>query len=121
MCGIVAYNGNRSCRHLILDGLARLERYEYDSAGFVCIDGRHPHLSYHKEAGGISPIQRLRAAVAFDGSIGMANLRWTAHGIADPSSAQPHFNCKKILPVCLMALLKVVNIYVKSSSIKAMN
>ena len=95
MCGIVAYNGNKSCRQLVLEGLTRLERYEYDSAGFVCIDGRHAHFSYHKEAGGFSPIQRLAQAVNFDGHIGIAHLRWTAHGVADSNNAQPHFNCKK--------------------------
>ncbi|MFA5306919.1 MAG: glutamine--fructose-6-phosphate transaminase (isomerizing) [Candidatus Babeliales bacterium] len=95
MCGIVAYNGNKSCRQLVLEGLTRLERYEYDSAGFVCIDSRHAHFSYHKEAGGVSPIQRLGQEVNFDGTIGIAHLRWTAHGVADANNAQPHFNCKK--------------------------
>ncbi|MFA6263343.1 MAG: glutamine--fructose-6-phosphate transaminase (isomerizing) [Candidatus Babeliales bacterium] len=97
MCGIVAYIGNRSCRQLVLDGLTRLERYEYDSAGFVCIDSRYPHFSFHKEAGGISPVRRLAHSIPFDGTVGMAHLRWTAHGIADPHYAQPHFNCAKTL------------------------
>lgn len=95
MCGIVAYNGNKSCRQSVLEGLTRLDRYEYDSAGFACIDSRHAHFSYHKEAGGFSPLQRLGQAINFDGIIGIAHIRWTSHGIADSNNAQPHFNCKK--------------------------
>ncbi len=99
MCGIIAYVGSGYCRHNILKGLSRLEYREYDSAGFVCIDAKHNHLSYHKEAGGVDPIKRLIDATKFDGNIGMAHTRWATHGVVDQRNAHPHFNCKKSIAV----------------------
>jgi glutamine---fructose-6-phosphate transaminase (isomerizing) len=99
MCGIIAYVGNNLCRHNILEGLSRLDYREYDSAGFVCIDAKHNHLSYHKEAGGVDPIKRLIDTVKFDGHVGMAHTRWATHGIVDQQNAHPHFNCKKSIAV----------------------
>ena len=51
MCGIAAYVGDEDSRKFVLEGLGRLEYRGYDSAGFVCIDSRHKHLSYHKVKG----------------------------------------------------------------------
>lgn len=99
MCGIVAYVGNGRCRQFILDGLARLEYRGYDSAGLVCIDQQHGHFSYHKEAGGTSPVKRLSQTVHFDGPVGVGHTRWATHGVVDESNAHPHFNCDKSLAV----------------------
>ncbi len=99
MCGIIAYIGKRLCRNIVLEGLSRLEYRGYDSAGFVCIDNNHKHLSFHKEAGGIAPVQRLSEAVKFDGYAGMGHTRWATHGIVDQRNAHPHFNCKKSIAV----------------------
>ena len=95
MCGIVAYVGEKPCRQLVLEGLSRLEYRGYDSAGFVCVDAKHKRLSYHKEAGGVAPVQRLIEAVKFDGLVGMAHTRWATHGVVDVRNAHPHFNCSK--------------------------
>jgi len=95
MCGIIAYVGTKPCRQIVLDGLARLEYREYDSAGFVCIDAKHNHFSFHKETGGLSPVKKLLESTTFDGIIGMAHTRWATHGIVAHNNAHPHFNCKK--------------------------
>ncbi len=99
MCGIVAYVGERQCRQFVLDGLSRLEYRGYDSAGFACIDSRHKHLSYHKEAGGVDLVKKLTRAVAFDGAVGIGHTRWATHGVVDQRNAHPHFNCKKSIAV----------------------
>lgn len=99
MCGIVGYVGNRQCRSLVLKGLSRLEYRGYDSAGFVCIDQNHHHLSFQKEAGGSSPLERLCGAIRFDGNVGMGHTRWATHGIVDQANAHPHFNCAKSVAV----------------------
>ncbi len=99
MCGIIAYVGDRLCKNIILEGLARLEYRGYDSAGFVCIDAKHNHFSSHKEAGGLGPIKRLANAIDFDGHIGMGHTRWATHGVVDLKNAHPHFNCNKSLAV----------------------
>lgn len=99
MCGIVAYVGDKQCRQFVLEGLARLEYRGYDSAGFVCIDQKHTHLSFHKEAGGLSPVKRLKSAVLFDGLVGIGHTRWATHGVVDYANAHPHFNCDKSIAV----------------------
>jgi glucosamine--fructose-6-phosphate aminotransferase (isomerizing) len=99
MCGIIAYIGSKSCRKNVLDGLTQLEYRGYDSAGFVCINSKHNHFSYHKEAGGVAPVTRLAAAINFDGYVGMGHTRWATHGIVDQRNAHPHFNCKKSIAI----------------------
>ena len=99
MCGIVGYVGAKPCRQFVLDGLSRLEYRGYDSAGFVCVDTKHGHLSYHKEAGGVSLINRMQDVIKFDGVVGIGHTRWATHGIVDQRNAHPHFNCRKSLAV----------------------
>lgn len=99
MCGIIAYIGDRLCRKIVLDGLARLEYRGYDSAGFACIDSNHKHLNFAKEAGGLAPVQRLADSIKFDGYIGIAHTRWATHGVVDQNNAHPQFNCKKSIAV----------------------
>ncbi|MBY0353050.1 glutamine--fructose-6-phosphate transaminase (isomerizing) [Candidatus Babeliales bacterium] len=99
MCGIVSYVGNKSCRQFILDGLTRLEYRGYDSAGIICIDSKHKHFSYQKEAGGISLLKKLVKTTKFDGFIGMGHTRWATHGVVDKANAHPHFNCHKSVAV----------------------
>lgn len=99
MCGIIAYIGNNLCRNIVLEGLARLEYRGYDSAGFACIDTKHNHLNFAKEAGGVGPVQRLTESTKFDGHVGIGHTRWATHGIVDQRNAHPQFNCKKSVAV----------------------
>ncbi len=93
MCGIVGYVGSRSCKKVILDGLARLEYRGYDSAGIVALDNRSNRLVFQKEAYGVGSIKRLAETVKFDGFVGMGHTRWATHGVVDQKNAHPHFNC----------------------------
>src|SRR5437764_1198620 len=99
MCGIIAYIGNNLCRQVVLEGLARLEYRGYDSAGFACIDTKHKHLNFAKEAGGVGPVHRLTESIKFDGYVGIGHTRWATHGIVDHRNAHPQFNCKKSVAV----------------------
>lgn len=99
MCGITGYVGNGSSRSAVLDGLSKLEYRGYDSAGFACLDAKHGHFSFLKEAGGVSPVSRLMETIKFDGQIGIGHTRWATHGIVDQNNAHPHFNCKKTVAV----------------------
>jgi glutamine---fructose-6-phosphate transaminase (isomerizing) len=100
MCGIVGYIGNRSCRQVVLDGLARLEYRGYDSAGFACIDTDQGCMSFHKEIGeGQNPVQRLAENMTCDGLVGIGHTRWATHGVVDLNNTHPHFNCKRNIAV----------------------
>ena len=99
MCGIVGYVGDGICKQFILDGLARLEYRGYDSAGIVCIDPKHNHFVFQKEAGGVSLVKKLGETARFDGHIGMGHTRWATHGIVDQKNAHPHFNCDNTVAV----------------------
>lgn len=99
MCGIVGYVGTKLCRQFILDGLTRLEYRGYDSAGIVCIDEKHHHFSFQKEAGGVNVVQKLIKATNFDGFTGVGHTRWATHGVVDVKHAHPHFNCEKNIAI----------------------
>ncbi len=100
MCGIVGYIGNRSCRQVVLDGLARLEYRGYDSAGFACIDTDKGCLSFHKEIGeSHNPVRRLAENMTIDGLVGIGHTRWATHGVVDLSNTHPHLNCKRNIAV----------------------
>jgi len=99
MCGIVGYIGDKNCRKIVFQGLARLEYRGYDSAGFVCIDNNHNHFSFYKEAGGVDPLARVIDSTKFDGTIGMGHTRWATHGVVDQANSHPHFNCKKSIAI----------------------
>lgn len=99
MCGIVAYVGKNKCRSFILEGLARLEYRGYDSAGFVCVDALHKHLSFAKEVGRVSQLKKTVESLGYDGNLGMGHTRWATHGVADKANAHPQFDCQKSLAV----------------------
>ena len=99
MCGIVAYVGKNKCRNFILEGLSRLEYRGYDSAGFVCVDEHHKHLSFAKEVGRVSQLKKTIDSLGYDGHVGMGHTRWATHGVADKANAHPQFDCQKSLAV----------------------
>lgn len=95
MCGIVAYVGHGRCKDVVLTGLTRLEYRGYDSAGFVCINDKHKHLSFVKKAGSVADLKEAINTLQHDGSIGMGHSRWATHGVVDENNAHPHFSCDK--------------------------
>lgn len=99
MCGIVGYVGKKKCKQIILDGLSRLEYRGYDSAGIVCIDQQHKHLSFTKEVGNISSLKEKLANDTHDGCIGVGHTRWATHGEASQENAHPQFNCTNTIAV----------------------
>lgn len=99
MCGITGYVGNGLCRAFVLDGLSRMEYRGYDSAGFVCVDSKHGHLSYLKAKGHLSELRSKMANWDHDGSVGMGQIRWATHGVVDDVNAHPHFDCTKTIAV----------------------
>lgn len=99
MCGIVAYVGTNKCKDFILEGLSRLEYRGYDSAGFVCIDEHHKHLSFAKEVGRVAALRSTLDTLGYDGTVGMGHTRWATHGTAEKHNAHPHFDCQKSIAV----------------------
>lgn len=99
MCGIVGYAGEGSCKQVVIEGLARLEYRGYDSAGIVCLDPKHNHFIFQKEASGVSLVKKLNESAKFDGHIGMGHTRWATHGVVDQKNAHPHFNCDNTVAV----------------------
>ena len=99
MCGIIGYVGKKKCKNVILEGLARLEYRGYDSAGFVCIDQQHKHLSFHKEIGSIENLKASLETKPDNGRIGLGHTRWATHGVASVENAHPHLNCTNNIAV----------------------
>ena len=106
MCGIVAYVGDRKCRETVVSGLERLEYRGYDSAGFVCIDAQHKHVSFSKEAGALNSLKKTLSKSQSDGFIGMGHTRWATHGTATRENAHPHFNCDNSIAVVHNGILE---------------
>lgn len=100
MCGIFGYiSSEKKCKKIVLEGLSRLEYRGYDSAGFVCIDQKHKHLSFAKEAGTLSVLQKVLENDIHDGLVGMGHTRWATHGAANKINAHPQFDCTNSIAV----------------------
>lgn len=110
MCSVVGYSGPRLCRHMILEGLSRLEYRGYDSSGFACINPALK-LASVKTQGGIEQLnlkiatQEMGASISssgensLDGTLGMGHTRWSTHGVSTDTNAHPHFDCHKSIAV----------------------
>ncbi|MDR2356247.1 MAG: glutamine--fructose-6-phosphate transaminase (isomerizing) [Clostridiales Family XIII bacterium] len=91
MCGIVGYIGGGGAKHIIIDGLKRLEYRGYDSAGIaLAADGR---LAVEKAVGRIANLEaRLAEVSAEDSHAGIGHTRWATHGAPSRANAHPHTN-----------------------------
>lgn len=87
MCGIVGYVGEKQACDILLGGLRRLEYRGYDSAGIVTID-ESPHLLRAK--GKVAELEKLVAASAANGNVGIGHTRWATHGEPSAVNAHPH-------------------------------
>ncbi|MBX3354170.1 MAG: glutamine--fructose-6-phosphate transaminase (isomerizing) [Phycisphaeraceae bacterium] len=95
MCGIVAYIGRRPAKHILLEGLKRLEYRGYDSAGLAVLDKGQLRLA--RAVGKVCALEEVvEREGGFDGSIGMAHTRWATHGGVTERNAHPHRDDPKL-------------------------
>ena len=88
MCGIVCYVGKNKARHILIEGLKRLEYRGYDSAGMAAQDGNH--IDYHRAVGKISELEKKINGLEINGTSGIAHTRWATHGEPSENNAHPH-------------------------------
>jgi len=94
MCGIVAYIGRKPAKHVLLEGLKRLEYRGYDSAGIAIFNGS---LKVARSVGKVCMLEELvEREGGFDGSLGMAHTRWATHGGVTERNAHPHRDDAKL-------------------------
>lgn len=91
MCGIVAYTGGRSALAVLLEGLRRLERPDYDSAGVaLLVDGG---LAAAKKAGTFGDVrEELRVRPLPAATTGVGHIRRATLGPPTDVNAHPHMD-----------------------------
>lgn len=99
MCSVVGYIGKNSSRHVVLEGLSRLEYRGYDSAGFACLAPHDKRLAFTKVEGGLSNLITALEATPIDGHVGIGHTRWSTHGIVSQRNAHPQFDCEKTISI----------------------
>ncbi len=88
MCGIIAYIGQKPAKHILLEGLKRLEYRGYDSAGIAVLN---PKLEIARTVGRVRVLEEMvERKGGFAGSVGMAHTRWATHGGVTEANAHPH-------------------------------
>lgn len=85
MCGIMGYIGNKPAKHVIFNGLQRLEYRGYDSAGIAVLD---KGLQITKSLGDTSNLDL--DSVASTAHLGIGHTRWATHGKPSEANAHPH-------------------------------
>jgi glutamine---fructose-6-phosphate transaminase (isomerizing) len=91
VCGIIGYVGVRTAKHLLLQGLERLEYRGYDSAGIALLED--DGLEHVRAVGNLD---QLKAESGLDGSestTGVGHTRWATHGKVSYENAHPLTGC----------------------------
>ena len=91
MCGIVGAVTERRVRHILLEGLKRLEYRGYDSAGLATLEPNNEILRCRQ----IGKVANLVAEVGnldLNGTIGIAHTRWATHGSVLVENTHPHMS-----------------------------
>ncbi len=97
MCGIVGYVGQSDAKHVLIDGLKRLEYRGYDSAGIAILkDGE---LLVFKKKGKIAQLEREVMRLSVFSTVGIGHTRWATHGSPTDKNAHPHVDCSKKVAV----------------------
>lgn len=88
MCGIVGYNGVRSAKEIIIDGLYSLEYRGYDSAGLSLLNNNSFVTS--KCSGRVSKLEEISRDIPANIGCGIGHTRWATHGAPTEVNAHPH-------------------------------
>src|SRR4051812_24512817 len=88
MCGIVGAIAERSVKHILINGLKRLEYRGYDSAGFTILTSQH-QLERLRTSGKVRELENASAKSSIDGNMGIAHTRWATHGVPSEENAHP--------------------------------
>lgn len=88
MCGIFGYTGKKGkASDVLLEGLSTLEYRGYDSAGLFV-----PGAGSMRAKGAVKEL-RAKLPESYEGSSGIAHLRWATHGEPSEKNAHPHRDC----------------------------
>jgi glucosamine--fructose-6-phosphate aminotransferase (isomerizing) len=88
MGGIFCYIGTQKAPHIVMEGLPKLKKHDYDSAGICSVERNKTHIRRSK--GKLENLSRLLAAVPLWGTIAMGHIRIATHGRASEINAHPH-------------------------------
>ena len=93
MCGIVGYVGagtaERDAKHVIVEGLRRLEYRGYDSAGVAVAN--NGVIECRKKAGKVADLEAEISDNPIAASkLGIGHTRWATHGGPTDANAHPH-------------------------------
>ncbi len=109
MCGIVAYNGTKVAKEILLTGLKSLEYRGYDSAGLALMD-KDLKVELIKTEGKVHELEKVLVGHATQESlapkIGIGHTRWATHGEANITNAHPHQDFKKKLSIVHNGIIK---------------
>jgi glucosamine--fructose-6-phosphate aminotransferase (isomerizing) len=87
VCGIIGYVGPRECKHLLVDGLERLEYRGYDSAGIALLEPEG--LRYVRAVGNLQNLKRRAGDGTSPATTGLGHTRWATHGGVTEANAHP--------------------------------
>lgn len=108
-CSIVGYIGPRSCKDIVLEGLAKLEYRGYDSAGFAWLDRADNHLGCVRAVGRLRNLTDALKDNAVDTCVAIGHTRWATHGKANEVNAHPHVDCNNQLAVVHNGIIENFN------------